>query len=125
VLFTWSETVRGRLREGKKTFCAFIDVRKAYDRVWRDGLWKRLWDAGVRGKMWRVLRSMYSEVKSCVMVDGVQTEWFETRMGVRQGCVLSPILYSVFINGFAKALKESRVGGVGGRGALAIVAFCG
>ena len=51
VLFTWSETVRGRMTEGKKTLCAFIDVRKAYDRVWGDGLWKRLWDAGVRGKM--------------------------------------------------------------------------
>ena len=92
--------------------CAFIDVRKAYDRVWRDGLWKRLWDAGVRGKMWRVLRAMYKETKSCVMVDGKQTDWFETKMGVRQGCVLSPILYSIFINGFAKALKESGVGGV-------------
>ena len=55
---------------------------------------------------------MYREVKSCVMVDGEQTEWFETCMGVRQGCVLSPILYSIFINGFAKAMKESGVGGV-------------
>lgn len=62
--------------------------------------------------MWRVLRAMYREVKSCVMVDGEQTEWFETCMGVRQGCVLSPILYSIFINGFAKAMKESGVGGV-------------
>ena len=70
-------------------------------------MWKRLWDA-VRGKMWRALRVMYREVKSCVMVDGEQTEWFETSMGV----MLSPILYSIFFNGFAKAMKESGVGSV-------------
>ena len=36
------EVVRGRRREGKKTYCVFMDVKKAYDRVWRDGLWKRM-----------------------------------------------------------------------------------
>ena len=73
-------------------------------------MWKRLWDAGVRGKMWRGLRRMYEKVNSCVLVDGERTGWFETKMGVRQGCVLSPVLYSVFVNGFAKALNESGVG---------------
>jgi hypothetical protein len=110
--FVFSEVVKGRKDIGKATFCAFIDVRKAYDRVWRDGLWKRLWEAGVKGKMWRVLRALYKEVKSCVMVDGELSEWFETLVGVRQGCVLSPVLYSLFINGFAKFLKEKSVGGV-------------
>src|SRR5690348_17141800 len=66
VLFTWAEVVRGRRTEDKATYCAFIDVKKAYDSVWRDGLWKRLWDAGVRGKMWRIIKNMYQEVKSCV-----------------------------------------------------------
>jgi hypothetical protein len=112
VLYVWSEVVRGRRLEGKETFCAFIDVQKAYDRVWRDGLWKRLWDSGIRGKMWRVIQNMYSEVTSCVMVDGEKTEWFDTSMGVRQGCVLSPVLYSIFINGFAKELLKRGLGGV-------------
>ena len=111
VLYTYSEVVRGRKWEGKSTYCAFIDVKKAYDRVWRDGLWKRLWDTGVQGKMWSVIKNMYREVKSCVMVDGEHTSWFETLMGVRQGCVISPILYSVFINGFAKDLIGKGVGG--------------
>src|ERR1700759_4695367 len=65
----------------KKTYCAFIDVRKAYDRVWRDGLWKRMWEAGVRGKMWRIIRAMYSKVSSCVLVDGEQSQWFDSMVG--------------------------------------------
>ena len=48
----------------------------------------RLWDEGVRGKMWRVIREMYRTVQSSVLVDGEQTEMFELNMGVRQGCVI-------------------------------------
>ena len=37
---------RGR----RRTYCCFIDIKKAYDTVWRKGLWKCLWDKGIRGK---------------------------------------------------------------------------
>ena len=55
-------------RKAEPTFMAFIDVKKAYDTVWRDGLWKRLWEEGVRGKMWRVVKGMYETVQSQVLV---------------------------------------------------------
>ena len=111
-LFILTEVIQRRLVEGKPTYLAFIDVRKAYDRVWRDGLWKRVWDAGIQGKMWRMLRAMYEKAQSCVMVEGELSDWFVSEIGVRQGCVLSPVLYSIFINGFAKTLINSSIGGV-------------
>jgi hypothetical protein len=112
VLHTFVEATNGRCRAGNKTYCAFIDAKKAYDRVWRDCLWKRLWDSGVQGNVWRLLRAGYVTVKSCVLCDGEQSQWFDSAVGVRQGCVLSPVLYSVFINGFAKHLKKSDIGGI-------------
>ena len=57
-IFVLMSILKGRI--GKKTFGCFIDLRKAYDRVWRTGLWKGLWDEGIRGKIWRVLKNMYS-----------------------------------------------------------------
>ena len=42
--------VQGRLREDKKTFAFFLDIQKAYDTVWHDGLWYKLWDMGVKGR---------------------------------------------------------------------------
>ena len=39
--FILSELIRARRKKGLKTYCAFLDIRKAYDRIWR-GLWKRL-----------------------------------------------------------------------------------
>ena len=91
-------------------------MKKAYDTVWRNGLWKRLWDEGIRGKMWRVVKEMYSTVQSAVLVGDEQTEWFDLSTGVRQGCVMSPILFSLFINGLAREINEKGKGiDVGGR----------
>ena len=113
-LFVLTETLR--LRTGKVTYAGFIDVKKAYDTVWRIGLWKRLWEEGVRGKMWRVVKGMYHIVESAVLVGEESTEWFELQAGVRQGCVMSPILFSLFINGLARELKEQGQGvDIGGR----------
>ena len=96
--------------EAARIRTAFIDVKKAYDTVWRDGLWKRLWDEGVRGKLWRVVQSMYRVVQSAVLVGEEQTEWFDLSTGVRQGCVMSPILFSLFVNGLAREINKKAVG---------------
>ena len=98
-----TEILRSR---GSQRTTAFIDVKKAYDTVWRNGLGKRTWDEGVRGKMWRVVKEMYSVVQSAVLVGEDQTEWFDLSTGVRQGCVMSPILFSLFINGLARKINE-------------------
>jgi hypothetical protein len=103
-LFSLVELLQNRGKKG--TFCCFIDVKKAFDRVFRAGLWQRIADEGVKGKMWRVLRSIYETVESCVTVDGYATEWFPIETGVRQGCVLSPLLYALFINGLVKELNS-------------------
>ena len=51
-IFILNEVMQGRLQEGKKTFCFFLDIKKAYDTVWRDGLWYRMWEMGIQGKLW-------------------------------------------------------------------------
>ena len=57
-LFVLSEVVERRGKE--RVYAGFLDIAKAYPSVWWDGLWKKLLDLGVRGRMWRVLRSMYA-----------------------------------------------------------------
>ena len=103
-----------RARQGQKTFCAFVDVQKAYDRVWRKGLWERLWAAGVKGWLWKMVRSLYVETKSAVRVGGEKSMVFNVWQGVRQGCVLSPVLFNVYIDGLMRELKKLRKGVVVG-----------
>ena len=104
------EVVRRRSSAGKSTVCVFLDVCKAYDTVWCDGLWDALWQKGVRGRMWRVLQAYYAQVQSCVRVGAETTDWFEVQTGVRQGCVLSPSLFAVFFDGLLQELRSTGLG---------------
>ena len=94
-VYTLNEIVHGRLREGKKTYAFSLDVQKAYDTVWCNGLWVKLWDLGVRGRMWRVIKRMYEASKSAVLLDGETSASFSVEQGVAQGFSLSPILFSM------------------------------
>ena len=110
-MYTLNEIVQGRLREGKKILCFFpIDVQKVYDTVWRNGLWVKLWDLGVRGRMWRVIKRMYEASRSAVLLDGEKSASFSVEQGVAQGCSLSPILFSVFINDLLKEVEKAELG---------------
>ena len=72
----------------KKTWCCFLDIRKAYDTVFREGLWKGMIGKGIGGKMWRVVKTLYREVGNCVRLGEEMTDWFSVDVGLRQGCIL-------------------------------------
>ena len=81
-----------------KLFCSFIDFSKAFDSVWRVGLWMKLISNNINGKIFRVIHNMYKNIKSCVSFNGVQSSFFQSFRGVRQGENLSPILFAIFLN---------------------------
>ena len=83
---------------GKKLYCTFVDFKKAFDTVWRTGLWKKLQNCEIKGKCFQVIYNMYHGIKSCVKYSGEQSEFFPCLTGVRQGENLSPFLFSVFLN---------------------------
>ena len=78
------------------------DVQKAYDTVWHNGLWVKMLELGVRGEMWSVINVMYKVSRVQYDYDGECSEAFDVQQGVAQGCSLSPILLSLFINGLLK-----------------------
>ena len=88
-IFALKEMIQGRRRKKCDTYCCFLDIKKAYGTVFREGLWRRLREVGVVGKMWRVLKNIYVNVESSVIVNEERTEWFEIFTGVRQGCHFS------------------------------------
>ena len=90
-----SELVQGRLREGKK------DVQKPYDMVWRNGLWVKMWELGVRGEMWK---EMYRVSRSAVLLDGECSEAFD----MQQALSISVSSYKLVAVGgvFTASLKK-------------------
>ena len=63
-------------------------------------------EKGIDGKMWRVVKNLYKKVSSCVRLGEEKTEWFSLDVGLRQGCILSPVLFSIFIDGLAAEVKK-------------------
>ena len=67
---------------------------------------------GVKGKLMRAIRSLYEGSEACVIVGGMLSGWFPISQGVRQGCVLSPWLFNVFMDRIMREVKERLQGGV-------------
>ena len=88
---------------GKGMLVSFIGFRKAYDRVDRGKLWGCL--KGMRIGGWA-----YSAVSCEVKVGAGRCDPFEVSCGLRQGCILSPLLFSFVINSVVARLKEAEVG---------------
>ena len=83
---------------GKELYVCYIDLRKAFDSVWRrKGLWKVLIHYGYPEKIIRILENMYKDTFNTVRVNGKISDWYSTIVGVLQGCVLPPLLFIILL----------------------------
>ena len=97
-IFTLKQIFKKSWEYGKNLFACFVDLEKAYDQVPRDKLWKVLQEYGVNGQLLRSIKSFYYRPEVCVWVNGKQSKPFHVGFGLRQGCVLSPLLFIVYMN---------------------------
>ena len=88
-------------------YACFVDFKSAFDSVWRDGLFYKLLQMGIGGNFLTVLQSMYSQVKYCVKIDGMVSKEFSSSVGVKQGCVLSPLLFNLYIADMPRIFDET------------------
>jgi hypothetical protein len=114
-VFTLSQILEIARKRRRKVFMAFLDVRKAYDRVWREALWGKMRVLGFGGRFLDVLKALYTDVKCTLSLGDVVTEGAELSIGLKQGCVLSPILFALYLRDLGNSLLESGKGiSVGG-----------
>ena len=81
----------------------FIDLEKAYDRVNREALWQELRMYDVGRKLFNGIKSMYVYGLLCIRVK--RGERFRIDSGVRQGCIMSPWLFNVYMDAAMKEVK--------------------
>jgi hypothetical protein len=86
-----------KLSKNSRLNCCFINFKKAFDSIYRNALWYKLFNFGLDGKLIRIFRDMYSSVSSCVKLCNTLSDFFDILIGLRQGQNNSPILFALFL----------------------------
>ena len=97
-LYTLSRVLEGAWEFAQPVHMCFVDLEKAFDRVPRGTLWGVLREYGVTDHLIQAVRSLYDRCQSLVRISGNKSNSFPVRVGLRQGCPLSPILFIIFMD---------------------------
>ena len=111
-IFTLYSMIMLQFSKNKKLYVCFVDYKKAFDSVNRHALFKILEANGINGKFLDAIKSIYQTVSASVTVDGKHSNTFYSSTGLKQGCLLSPNLFSLFMTEISKALNADGVKGI-------------
>ena len=88
----------------------FVDFKKAFDRVWHAALWATMRKFNISANLVRVIEHLYGKATSAVFNNGAVGGWFRTTVGVRQGCLLSPTLFNIYLERIMNDALEDHEG---------------
>ena len=95
--FVLQEAIQSIRESGKKAYVALLDVKKAFDTFWHQGLFVKLHHKGIPTRIWHILNNWYTSSSCSVLHCGNHSRSFPILQGVCQGAILSPLLYTAFL----------------------------
>ena len=105
------------LQHQQDLYYVFIDFKKAFDRVWHAALRATMEKYYIIANLIRVIKNLCDKATSAVLFNSSIGDWFRTTVGVRQGCLLSPTLFNIFLERIMTDALEGHEGtvSIGGR----------
>ena len=92
--------------KGHEIRAIFLDISKAFDKVWTQGLIYKLKTIGIEGEILDILCSFLEDRQQRVTLDGENSEWANIEAGVPQGSILGPILFLVYIDDLIRVVSS-------------------
>ena len=110
-IFILRNIVEQSLEWNATMYLIFVDYEKAFDSINRETLWKIMKSYGIPQKFIMMVKAFYRNSKVAVLHGGKKSEWFEVKSGVKQGCVMSGLLFLLVIDWIMRrTLSEGRLG---------------
>ena len=105
-IFALRQVSESTYRYNKEFHACFVDLQKAFDSVQRNQVWKALEEHEVNTKLIEAIKSFYIEPESAVRIAGKLSNKFKIDVGVRQGCILSPLLFIILMDSISKKVDK-------------------
>jgi len=109
-LFGFTEAVKYYTKRGNKVLCAFLDASNAFDEVLLNGLLAKFNNRNVLLPLVHVLYNWFSGLSCSVVWNSLIGSLFRVHRGVRQGGVLSPLLFAIYVDDLISELRQSGYG---------------
>lgn len=104
-IFTTRQIIEKQKERNRPSYLCFVDLEKAFDRAPREQIWKILKARNVKTNLLQAIQSIYNKTINYVRTGNMKSDEFNTVEGLRQGGVLSPILFVLLID---EVIKETR-----------------
>ena len=99
-----------KTQQDGRLYTCFVDFKKAYDSVPRHLLWIKLERRGVTGWVLDAIKTMYADVPMCLKSSIGLGKTFQSKLGVKQGCPLSPLLFGLYLDDWDDELRAAAAG---------------
>ena len=109
-IYCLRQTIDYYTNHGSNVYCSFLDASKAFDRLVHSGLFLKLLQRGIPLSFLNVMISWYSCLQCKVRWGESLSSWFSIKAGVRQGGILSPVFYCIYIDDLVDILMSLKVG---------------